>query len=190
MVEYLARKLAEPSGPTEDLLPAGLWADLAEPGLSSDGPIWVALEDDYGLGAAVAAVARLPDGRLEVDGWLCPDWDPAIADVQIVGGARQIRQLLVGASLADRLPPGLATAVPAGGKQTRAGLALFRDLGVGRPARPRRRARARRRARGGEGQGGPVGVVSDRPRARRIWFGRRCGLLGRAQAGAGSLRSS
>ena len=125
------RKLAEPSGPTEDLLPAGLWADLAEPGLSSDGPIWVALEDDYGLGAAVAAVARLPDGRLELDGWLCPDWDTAVADVQILAGARQVRQLLVGASLADRLPPGLATAVPAGGKQTRVGLALFRDLALG-----------------------------------------------------------
>ena len=47
---------------------AGLWAELAEEGLWTDAPVIVALEDDYGRGAAVAAVAPLDDGRLEVDG--------------------------------------------------------------------------------------------------------------------------
>ena len=126
------RKHVEPPGGTEPLLPEGLWADLSESGLRSVGPIWVAVEDDYGRGAAVAAVGRLDDGRLELDGWTCPDWDTAIADVEILAGGRPVRQLLVGASLLDRVPPGLGvTATPAGGKQTRTGLAIFRDLALG-----------------------------------------------------------
>jgi len=126
------RKQVAADGKAEELLPPGLWGELAEPGLRSSGPIWVALEDDYGLGAAVAAVARLDDGRLEVDGWLCPDWDTALADALILAGARQVRGLLVGASLVDRVPPGTSPApTPAGGKQTRTGLSLVRDLALG-----------------------------------------------------------
>jgi hypothetical protein len=64
-------RVLTPSGNTEPLLPAGRWAELAQD-VTSTGPIWVAVEDDYGLGAAVAACAQLDDGRLEVDGWLCP----------------------------------------------------------------------------------------------------------------------
>jgi hypothetical protein len=38
----------------------------------SDGPVFVAIEeDDYGRGAAVAAACVLDDGRIEVDGWCC-----------------------------------------------------------------------------------------------------------------------
>ena len=45
---------------------------------------------------------------------------------------RVIRQLTVGASLMDRVPRGAApTPQPAGGTQTRTGLALLRDLGAG-----------------------------------------------------------
>ena len=124
-------RTVEASGGVEDLLPRGLWADCAEPGVQSTGSVWVALEDDYGLGAAVVAVGKLPDGRLEVDGWLRPDWDTAIRDVQTLQLGRPIRQLLVGASLKDRVPTGLPTAEAAGGTQTRAGLALLRDLVIG-----------------------------------------------------------
>jgi hypothetical protein len=126
------RRVTEPSGGTEALLPAGLWADRAEAGVASTGPIWVALEDDYGLGAAVAAVGKLPDGRLEVDAWACPDWDTAVVELQRLAGHRPVKQLLVGASLIDRVPAGTAP-VPsaAGGTQTRTGLALLRDLAVG-----------------------------------------------------------
>jgi len=120
------RRRVQPSGNTEPLLPAGLWDELAEP-VSSTGPVWVAVEDDYGLGAAVAACARLEDGRLEVDGWLCPDWDTAVADAEGLAAVRRVRQLQVGASLLDRAP---RHAVPAGTKETRAGLAVFRDLAV------------------------------------------------------------
>ena len=100
------------------------------PGVASEGPIWVALEDDYGFGAAVSIVGRLPDGRLEVDGWLCADWDTAVADVARL--ERPIRELLVGASLLDRVPADMAPRPrPVGSSQTRVGLALLRDLVAG-----------------------------------------------------------
>jgi hypothetical protein len=121
------RKLAVPTGKSERLLPEGLWDELAELGLASDGAVWVAVEDDFGMGAAVAAVARLADGRLEVDGWLCADWDSALADVEALGQVRQVRQVIVGASLLDRSP---RLATPAAGRETRIGLALLRDLAV------------------------------------------------------------
>ena len=124
------QKVVEATGGVEELLPAGLWADQTEPGLATVGPVWVALEDDYGLGAAVAAVGRLPDGRLEVDGWLRPDWDTAIRDVQALQLSRPIRGLIVGASLKDRVPAGLPAPALAAGTQTRTGLALLRDLAV------------------------------------------------------------
>jgi hypothetical protein len=89
----------------------------------------VAIEDDYGLGAAVAAVVRRADGRLECDGWLRADWDSAIADLGRLATGRRLRGLLVGASLLDRLPTGPAgQAKPCGPAQTKAGLSLLRDL--------------------------------------------------------------
>ena len=69
------RRRTEPPGNTEPLLPGGLWLGLAETGLWSTEPVFVAVEDDYGRGAGVAAVVRHQDGRLEVDGWECEDWD-------------------------------------------------------------------------------------------------------------------
>jgi hypothetical protein len=125
------RRKAQPAGATEELLPPGVWADLAEDLEPHLAPIWVAVEDDYGLGAAVAAVARLEDGRLEVDGWLCPDWDAALADVVKLGALHRIRELHVGASLASRVQDErLPKAKSAAGTQTRAGLAVFRDLAL------------------------------------------------------------
>jgi hypothetical protein len=123
-------KLADPVGKTEELLPPGLWSDRVATGLDSTGPVWVAVEDDYGFGAAVAVVGRLDDGRLEVDGWLCADWDTAVADVQRLD--RPIRELLVGASLMDRVPAEMSPRPrPVGSTQTRIGLALLRDLVAG-----------------------------------------------------------
>ena len=112
----------------DSLLPSGLWGFLAEP-VSGDGPLFVAVEDDWGNGAAVAAAAVLEDGRFEVDGWLCQDWDAAILDVQRLGAVRRIRQLLVGASMLNRVPLGTSPpAEPAGLRETKVGLALLRDL--------------------------------------------------------------
>lgn len=126
------RRLAEPQGATEPLLANGLWHELVEPGVQSDGPVWIAVEDDYGLGAAIAAVGRTPDGRLEVDGWLRPDWDRAIADVVALAELRPIRELLVGASLLDRAGPQMRPRPkPAGARETKSALALVRDLAAG-----------------------------------------------------------
>jgi hypothetical protein len=121
-----------PTGVGEPLLPPGLWAHLAEPGLRGGGPLYVAVEDRFGNGAAVAAAAALDDGRLEVDGWLCDDWDSAMLDVQRLGALREIRGLLVGASLLARVPDGtVPEPQPAGGAETRLGLPLLRDLAAG-----------------------------------------------------------
>lgn len=120
-------KLADPTGNTEDLLPAGLWADRTVTGTRPRGPVWVAVEDAQGWGAAVAVAGRLDDGRLEVGGWLCRDWDSAVQDVQRLG--RPIRELLVGASMLDRWPNDTVPRPHAAvSTQTRVGLALLRDL--------------------------------------------------------------
>jgi hypothetical protein len=127
------KRLAEANGPVEDLLPAGAWADLADPDVESVGPVWVAVEDDYGLGAAVAAVGRTADGRLEVDGWRYESWDDAVAQVERLVAWRTVRELLVGKSLMSRMPRDMKPKPrPAAGGETRTGLALFRDLAIGR----------------------------------------------------------
>jgi len=128
------RRLVEPPGDLEDLLPSGLWAGLGQGGLDGGGPVYVGLEDDFGRGAGVAAVARLDDGRLEVDGWTCTDWDQAVADVVRLAWAREVAEVHVGASMLDRLPAdgSLAGVRPALSKQTSAGLSLVRDLAVSR----------------------------------------------------------
>jgi hypothetical protein len=113
----------------ESLLPDGLWEKLAEH-VESSGPLWVALEDDFGLGAAVGAASRLDDGRIEVAGWRFDDWDQAVRWAEMLGW-RPVRQLLVGASMVDRMPAGTSPPPePAAAAQTRVGLAVFRDLAM------------------------------------------------------------
>ena len=125
------QRLREPTGKTEPLLPDGTWAECAEEAPEAVGPVWIALEDDYGLGAAVGCVRRTEDGRLELDGWLRRDWDSAIADALSLADAFQVRRVLVGASLVDRVPPPLrALCEPCTSTQTRTGLALLRDLAM------------------------------------------------------------
>lgn len=119
----------EPSGPTEPLLPDGVWQGLREEAPSAVGPVWVGLEDDFGVGAAVGCCRRCDDGRLEVDGWLRADWDSAIEDLVALAEGITIRRVLVGASMFDRLPPELRRiAEPRAAAATRTGLALLRDL--------------------------------------------------------------
>jgi hypothetical protein len=125
------RKAVDPGGAAEPLLPDGVWAGLLQEGLEAAGPVWVAVEDDYGLGAAVACCRRLADGRLELDGWLRGDWDSAILDVEALAKGYTVRRLLVGASLLDRIPATLrGFAEPRGTSETRTGLALLRDLAL------------------------------------------------------------
>jgi hypothetical protein len=126
------RRLTAASGDSELLLPAGMWDGLAETGLVSEGLLWVAVEDDVGYGAAVAAAGRLGDGRLELDGWLCADWAAAMDDVAALGEGRGVRHLIVGASLGSRVPAGVGGSRSSGAaKETRVGLATLRDLVMG-----------------------------------------------------------
>jgi hypothetical protein len=116
-------------GAGDPLLPAGLWAWLADPDPPAAGPWHVAAEDHFGRGAAVAACRQLDDGRLELDGWLCDDWDTAMADVERLTFTQEIRSLLVGASLLASVPDTLLPRPePAGGRETRLGLPLLREL--------------------------------------------------------------
>ena len=127
------KKLVEPTGDVEDLLPAGAWADLTELDVTSAGPVWVSVEDDYGLGSAVAAVGRTDDGRLELDGWRYETWGEAVEQVRRLAEWRTIRDLTVGASLMSAVPRDVNPKPrPSGAADTRAGLALFRDLAIGR----------------------------------------------------------
>jgi len=115
----------------EALLPAGMWGRLEED-VEVTGPLWVAVEDDFGAGAAVAAAGRLDDGRIGVNGWLFGDWDSALALALRFGQVRQVRQLLIGASMLSRVPPGTSPRPePVGVRETRIGLALLRDLAAG-----------------------------------------------------------
>ena len=70
----------------------------------------MAVEDNWGNGAAVAAAAQLDHGRIEVDGWRCDNWDDALVDVQRLVASRSIQQLLVGASMLNSVPPGMVPA--------------------------------------------------------------------------------
>jgi hypothetical protein len=126
------RRVPELAGGVEELLPPGLWADRAVPGLASTGAIWVAMEDAGGWRASVAAVGKLDSGGLEVDAWDCDDWDSAVEEVQRLQLIRPVRRLLVGANMLDRVPAGIAPSPErAGGTETRRGLSLFRDLAAG-----------------------------------------------------------
>ena len=126
------RKPTRPPGNTEELLPAGLWSGLAEesPVHFGDEPLFVAVEDDYGLGAAVAAVAVLLTAASRWTGGyatigirrspMCERWGRCGGSVS----CRWVRRCWM------RVPQDMV-AKPAGTAETRPALALFRDLAAG-----------------------------------------------------------
>ncbi|HKY65097.1 MAG TPA: hypothetical protein VJM49_01945, partial [Acidimicrobiales bacterium] len=112
----------------EVLVAPEMWMRLRVPDDATPGRLWVAVEDNYGNGAAVAAVADLGDATFEVDGWTCEHRDEAIASAQaLIASWSSPVTLLVGSSLSHRR--GRVTS-PA---DTRFGLPLVRSLvGQGR----------------------------------------------------------
>jgi len=84
----------------EVLVEADQWnaaADLFAP--VPDGPVCVAVEDFYGLGAAGAAAVNLPDGRVLVWGDVFPTRAEAYTWASFTAGRREGSRFLLGASL-------------------------------------------------------------------------------------------
>jgi hypothetical protein len=115
-------RLALTSG--EELLDLDRWRELLAPSGEHRGRLWVAIEDNYGDGAAVAAVAELEGERYEVDGWTCDTRTEATATArQLVDEWPGTSTLLVAPSVRDRTARAIATAT-----ETRYGLSLLRSL--------------------------------------------------------------
>jgi hypothetical protein len=109
------------------LLVEGVW-ERAFGRADSAGPVWVAVEDNYGNGAAVAAVTRAGPDVYELDGWTCDGWETALDDARALIESRPSpSRLVVGQAIAARVPQ-LRGVGRAGATETRLGLSLFREL--------------------------------------------------------------
>jgi hypothetical protein len=114
-------------GSGEALLDVGVWAachGTVEPTV----PGWVAIEDYWGRGAAVAFVAG--DGeRFEVDGMICDTWADALVWARKFLDKSPHSRLLVGASMMRSVPADMPGRMQrAGGSETRRGLAVLRSM--------------------------------------------------------------
>jgi hypothetical protein len=109
------------------LLDTEAWAARREEVDVGAAAVMVAVEDHYGHGAAVAAAARAPDGRYELDGWLCGTWAEAFDDVAGIAATRPRVEVIVGPALVAAVEPRWQARV-AKPADTRAGLALLRQL--------------------------------------------------------------
>jgi hypothetical protein len=119
------------TGRAEPLVDATTWADLATLQGPPPGALVLAVEDNYGRGAAVIAAARLPDGTALVWGRLMTTRTEAWSWAEMRAAEHPGSRLLTGPGLDT--DPGAAAVSAAtrqgvGGVQTRAGLALIRDL--------------------------------------------------------------
>lgn len=125
--QYLNRwpvDIAERLTRDSPLLPEGAWAACRRAG-SPVRRLWVAVEDNYGHGAAVAAVALLDDDQYEIDGWLCESRDSAMCSaLETVGGHPESRPRLV----VSKLIPTRERCERAAALETRQGLPLLRSM--------------------------------------------------------------
>jgi hypothetical protein len=108
------------AGPGEPIVSEHTWRSLEMLHPGGHGRMWVAVEDDFGRGAALAVVAPMSDGRWEVDGRLFATVDEAYAQAEQLAPF----MLMVGASLGKRFPK----ADLAGAQETKHGLPLLREL--------------------------------------------------------------
>jgi hypothetical protein len=108
----------------EELVDMEQWRALRRPADVTPGRLWVAVEDDFGRGGAVAAVADLGDGLLEVDGWLSENRASALVEARALIDTYSFPgSLIVGASFTQE-----RGADRAGAAETRFGLPLLRTL--------------------------------------------------------------
>jgi len=111
---------------TELLLPSGVWASCGSvPEDRVVHRLWVAVETNYGAGAAVAAVALLGDDRFEVDAWPCATVDEAVESADRLAASFEDVPVerVEGAAIVSR-----RRCTRAGTAETRTGLGLLREL--------------------------------------------------------------
>lgn len=114
-------------GAGELLLADGVWSACVG-SLTGLQPGWVAIEDNFGHGAAVAFVASNGD-RFEVDGLVCHKWADAVLWARKFLDASPGSQLVVGASMTRFVPDDMPAELQrAGGAEARRGLSVIRSM--------------------------------------------------------------
>ena len=111
----------------ERLLDVDEWASKTMTLVPEGGRIWIAVEDFFGQGAAVAAAVQLDVDLVGLDGWLCDSWEEAMNDVRALIASHERYRLFVGATMSKRVPSNL-TFRTCGSAETRTGLSTLRDL--------------------------------------------------------------
>jgi hypothetical protein len=125
------RRAVAAYGRPEPLVVDSTWARVAELAAAPVGPLVIAIEDYFGQGAAAAAAATLPDGRILVWGQLAARRTEAFAWAQLLAGRHPGSRLVVGASLEadpDAIGVPVVAKETAGQAQTRLALPMVREL--------------------------------------------------------------
>lgn len=125
--QYLNRwpvELSETLTKDAPLLDSGAWAACRR-ARSEVRRLWVAVEDNFGHGAAVAAVALLEDDQFEVDGWLFESRADAMAAAEVT---LEKYEDVPSRLIVSKLIPTAVSCDRAAALETRQGLPLLRSM--------------------------------------------------------------